>query len=82
MTRTHRSNVAICDGIARQEFRYDFREPCPHPGQRLPVSRTAAGSRRKKAGEGHSKKSRNEGRTHDIIDNKGPISGTHDVHEK
>jgi len=30
---------------------------------------------------GHSKKSRNEGRTHDLIDNKGSIFGTHDVYE-
>jgi hypothetical protein len=28
-----------------------------------------------------SKKSRNEGRTHDLIDNKGSVSGTHDVYE-
>jgi hypothetical protein len=38
------------------------------------------------AGEAHGeagaqKKSRNEGRTHDVIDNKGPLLGTHDVDE-
>jgi hypothetical protein len=30
---------------------------------------------------GDAKKSRNEGRTHDVIDDKGQISGTHDVYE-
>jgi hypothetical protein len=33
------------------------------------------------AGEGCSKKTRNEGGSHDVIDNKGPVSGTHDVDE-
>jgi hypothetical protein len=27
------------------------------------------------------KKSRNEGGSHDLIDNKGPVLGTHDVYE-
>jgi hypothetical protein len=27
------------------------------------------------------KKTRNEGRTHDLVDNRGPILGTHDVDE-
>jgi hypothetical protein len=41
-----------------------------------------SGSRAKvSGGQGASKKSRNEGRTHDVIDNKGPILGTHDVYE-
>ena len=31
--------------------------------------------------EEHLKKSRNEGRTHDLIDNKGSILGTHDLYE-
>jgi hypothetical protein len=30
---------------------------------------------------GDSKKSRNEGRTHDVVDNTGPVLGTHDVYE-
>ena len=33
------------------------------------------------AGKGDSKKTRNEGRTHDVVDNKGSASGTHDVDE-
>ena len=33
-------------------------------------------------GEGDSQKSRNEGRSHDVNDNKGPILGTRDVDEK
>jgi hypothetical protein len=36
---------------------------------------------RRTDGEGDSKKSRNEGRTHDVVDNKGPVLGTHDVYE-
>ena len=35
----------------------------------------------KEAGGGDAKKSRNEGRSHDVDDNKGSISGTHDVNE-
>jgi hypothetical protein len=33
------------------------------------------------AGERDSKKTRNEEGSHDVVDNKGPVSGTHDVHE-
>ena len=43
---------------------------------RLPVTPEA-----KKSRCGVVKKSRNEGRTHDIVDNKGSILGTHDVYE-
>ena len=32
-------------------------------------------------GEGDAKKSRNEGGSHDVVDNKGPVLVTHDVDE-
>jgi hypothetical protein len=35
----------------------------------------------KKQGERASKKTRNVGRTHDVVDNKEPVLGTHDVYE-
>jgi hypothetical protein len=34
-----------------------------------------------RGGSTDSKKTRNEGRTHDVVDNKGPTFGTHDVDE-
>jgi hypothetical protein len=35
----------------------------------------------KKQGERASKKSRNVGRTHDVVDNKEPVLVTHDIYE-
>jgi hypothetical protein len=43
--------------------------------------RLKAKEKRDEAGEEDAKKSRNVGRTHDVVDNKGPVSGTHDVNE-
>jgi hypothetical protein len=37
--------------------------------------------RKHEGGGGMPKKSRNEGRTHDVVDNKGSSRGTHDVYE-
>jgi hypothetical protein len=58
--------------------------PGPDDGSssdRSTFRRPAQAERLKGGGSRVPKKSRNEGRTHDVIDNKGQISGTHDVNE-
>ncbi len=49
-------------------------------GQQLPLSQTCV-SKQEAGGEGGLQKTRNEGGSHDVIDNKGPAWGTHDVYE-
>jgi hypothetical protein len=76
--------LELCHRFRRLEpiiMAASVRNPCPTPqaqaNGRAFLTRLKAQTVREKVVE----KSRNEGRTHDLIDNRGPILETHDVYE-